>query len=275
MVRSSLFLALTVWCSAAFAVEDAADPSSGFGNHYGYTFNVQEERDKRDLEMVMIDEPAPLGPPISEKIFNEKLSKDFQTQYQYRFGLTPIEQAINAGGPTEEYNYSTGDNATVIDRAKKQEQFGEYMARKLIEYHVDDWARNDPDFRPVYAVKDKISNVNMQVSKGYKFKWKYNFAGPYMDFRLENPYDVDMKLRVEMSGVVSEPNEYIFSFSYRATKKVHLTTEYRHEDGLYQFIVTRALAPNMSMSLSTLTDTRMEGPSVNQDLVMLSWAWIN
>src|SRR5688500_8510932 len=84
VLRASLVLLLCLHTLAS-AEEGAEQSTAPFGEHHGYLFDVQEERNKRDLEMVMLDKPKPAGKPLNEVIFNEKLSKEFQTQYQYRF----------------------------------------------------------------------------------------------------------------------------------------------------------------------------------------------
>ena len=57
-----------------------------FGAHHGYVSDVTDERSKRDVEMVMLEKRKDEKPPLAERIFNEKLSKEFVYQYQYRFG---------------------------------------------------------------------------------------------------------------------------------------------------------------------------------------------
>ena len=267
-----MVLVLTILQPFAWAEEDPPPPSV-FGAHHGYLFEVKEERNKRDLEMVMLSRPKEPPKKLQEVIFNEKLSKEFQQQYEYRFGQSQAEQVLNTVGRSDDYNYYTGRNVTVQEYQKYQQQFAEYMARRLTEYHVDNWAKNDPDFRPVYEFKDRVSNVNVEVRKGYKFKWKYNFAGPNMELRLENPYDVDLKVRYEMSGVLSAPTEVIYTVGYQVTRKVYVTGLMRQEDGLYQIVASRPLTRRLSTSLTGSMDTKDAGPTVKQNLVLLGFSW--
>jgi hypothetical protein len=244
-----------------------------YGDHYGYLFEVKEERNKRDLEMVMLPQPKRPPKPLQEVIFNEKLSKEFQQQYEYRFGQSQAEQVLNTVARSDDYNYYTGRNVTVQEYQKYQRQFAEYMGRRLVEYHVDNWAKNDPDFRPVYEFKDKVSNLNVTVKKGYKVRWKYNFAGPNMEVKVENPYDVDVKVRMEMSGIISSATEMIYTLGYNLTQKVRATALHKQNDGLSQLVLSRPINKKLSTSLTASTDQSDSGDSVKQDLILIGFAW--
>jgi hypothetical protein len=260
-------------CLIQNAVAKDEGAAKAYGNHYGYLFDVQGEKNQRDVEMVMLPGSKGDAKPLSEVIFNEKLSKEFQQQYEYRFGQSQAEQVLNSVGRTDGYNYYTGRSVTVKEFSVYQQQFAEYMGRRLVEHHVDNWVKNDPDLKPVYDFKERVSNVNVQVRKGYKFKWKYNFSGPNMDLRLDNPYDVEMKVRIEMSGILSSPNEIIYSLGYSFSPRVRGTFLHRQEDGLYQLVFSRRLSRRLSTSLSGSVDTKREGPSVQQNLVLLGFSW--
>ncbi len=245
-----------------------------FGGHHGYVNDVPEERSKRDIEMVMLEVPKPSGKPLSQVIFNEKLSKDFQSQYQYRFGQTPTEQSINNPSRSDGYTYYTGETLTVQRYQEEQQRFATYMGRKLVEYHVDNYAKNDPALKPVYELKDKVSNVNVKVQK-FKVKWKYNFAGPNMDVSIDNPYGFEFKVRAEMSGVISAPTEMIYTLGYQVTKRVRVTGLHNTWDGLTQIITTRQMTNSISCSLTASQDTKPQGRTVQQDLLLVGLAWSN
>lgn len=269
--RTLVFISLMPQLSLA---EDMAKPPA-FGSHYGYVTNVTEERNKRDIEMVMLERPKEPPKVKSTPIVDEKLTREFQQQYQYRFGQTQAEQVINSPGQFDEYTYYSDSNVTLQQYRKYQQDFAEYMGRRLVEHHVDNWAKNDPAIRPVYEFKDKISNLNMEVKKGYKIKWKYNFAGPNMDIRLENPYDVDAKVRVEMTGIVSSPTEVIYTFGYDFTPRVRGSFLHKQEDGIYQVIASRRMTRTLTTSITASRDTRAAGPTIQQDLLLLGFSWAN
>lgn len=275
-----LFKALSCILFIAFTFRLAAEDkgverAEVFGGHHGYLFEVSEEKDRRDLEMVLLEKPKAGAPELQEIIFDEKLSREFQSQYAYRFGTTAAEQTMNSVSRNDNFEFS-GQNLTVLEYRERQRQFGEYMGRRLSEHHVDNWAKNDPSIRPIYEVKDKISNVNVKTEAGYKYSWQYSFAGNYMDFKVENPYKIDTKVTLQMSQAQfgpSEPEETIYSLGYQLTKKVRVSTMYKEFDGVYQIIGTRQLTPRMSTSLTGSFDKRVQGPNVQQDLVLVGVSW--
>lgn len=243
-----------------------------FGDHHGYVSNVMEERNKRDVEMVMLDKPKDALDSGVPKIFNEKLSKEFKEQYAYRFGQTNSEQLLNTPHRDDEYTYYTGERLTLEQYGGYQQKFAEYMVRRLVEFHVDDYAKKDRDFRQVYQMKDRISNLDVKVAK-YKFKWKYNFAGPSMDLKVDNPYEVDFRVRMDMDGIVSSPAEYIFTTGYPINPRVAVSFVHRLRDGVYQLVGTRRMTRHISTSITGSMDTNRFGPLVQQNLFLLGLSW--
>ncbi|NJL24069.1 MAG: hypothetical protein HC902_02055 [Calothrix sp. SM1_5_4] len=79
MVAALLFLANPSWARPA-------EENPIYGAHYGYTFEVADEKNRRDLEMVLLKQPEEPRRPLNDVIFNPKLSREFQQQYEYRFG---------------------------------------------------------------------------------------------------------------------------------------------------------------------------------------------
>lgn len=261
-------------CFTVFSAHaDDAEIRKPFGAHHGYLFNVVEEKTKRSIEMVMLERPKKSSRPIKEIIFNEKLSKEFQQQYQYRFGVTTAEQVRNSPGRNDDYTYYNNQNVTVLEYRKYQQQFGEYMTRRLVEYHVDDWFKNDPTMRPVYELKDRVSNVNVKLSKSYKLKWKYSLSGPYMEAVLDNPYDIETKVQVQMTGVLSKPAEVTYSAGYPVSNRVRVSAVHRQYDGFYQLVCGRRMTKSISMSLSASVDAKKEGPAIQQNLFLVGMSW--
>jgi len=248
-------------------------PRPIFGARPGYLFDVRQEKDRRDIEMVLLEKPKPPKKTPGTVIVDQKLTKEFQEQYKYRFGQTMAEQVINSGARNDEYTYYNKLSINVDEYHRYQRQYGEYMGRRLVEYHFDRWAKNDPTVRPVYELKDRISNLDVKIKKDYKVKWKYSFSGPYMEASLENPYKIQAKVRAQMTGIVSSPAELIYSCAYPLTTRVTLEAVYKQYDGLYQLVATRRMTHNISTSITGSTDTRTSGPSVHQNLVLLGLSW--
>lgn len=264
-------LALLLFCSLSAFAEDKTPQA--FGAHYGYVTDVKEERNKRDIEMVMLERPKEAPKKPQEVFLNEKLSKEFQQQYAYKFGQSQAEQTLNTVSRNDGYTYYTGRNVTLNQYQKDQQDFAEYMTRRLTEYHVDNWVKNDPEMRPVYELKDKVSNVNVEFKSGYKFEWKYNFAGPNMEAKLKNPYKIDNKVRMEMTGIVSAPKELIYSIGYQFTPRVRGDVIERQTDESTQIVFSRRMTTNISASITALQDRSNKGLSSKQDLYLVGLSW--
>lgn len=255
------------------AIAAAEDRVSEFGVHHGYLFDVGEERNRRDVEMVMLDQPRDNRPPLRDVIFNEKLSKEFQEQYRYRFGRSEAEQVLNTQARFDGYTFHSGENVTVQEYQKRQRGFGEFMMRRLGEYHIDQWVKKDPSLRPIHTAKERVSNLNVKMKRGYNLKWKYNLSGPHMEFRVENPYGVDAQVRMEMKGVLSAPVETMYSLGYPVNNRVRLSALHKDYDQLYQVSVGRVLAPGMWGSLTYSTDASDKGDTIKQDLILIGFHW--
>lgn len=272
MLKSSLIFIIVFSAMALHAEDDGEAHLKSFGKHHGYVVDVEEERNRRDIEMVMLEKPKDQGPARTQIIFNDKLSREFQQQYAYRFGQTSAEQVLNTPSRSDEYTYYTGETLTIKEYGRYQQKFAEYMVRRLTEFHVDNWAKNDADFRAVYELKDKVSNLDVKMAK-YKLKWKYNFAGPTMDLKIENPYSVEAKVQMEMNGIISAPAETIVTLGYPINPRISVSALYKDYDGVYQLVGTRRMTKHISTSLTGSMDTRKEGPTVQQNLLLVGLSW--
>ena len=224
----------------------------------------------------MLPPAKPAPKPLHEVLFNEKLSKEFQQQYQYRFGQTQAEQVINSPGQLSDgvgHTYYSGKTVTVQDYRLYQRQYAEYMGRRLTEYHLDNYAKSSSNLRPVFTMKDRVSNVSVKSKSGYGVKWKYNLSGPTMDLTFDNPFEIEARVRLEMNGILSKPTEQIYTFGYQVNRRVRASALYRREDGLYQLVVSRQMTKAISTSFTGSVDTRKEGPTIQQNLFLLGLAW--
>lgn len=116
MRLESLLLGVLLLANRAHARDEAP---TYYGQHYGYTFDVKQEKDRHDVEMVMLEPPPPLETKPTV-IVNEKLSKEFQQQYQYKFGRTQTEQVLNSPSRQDSYTYYTGESLTIQDYTRYQ-----------------------------------------------------------------------------------------------------------------------------------------------------------
>ena len=132
-------------------------------------------------------------PTLQEVIFSP-LSQEFKEKYRERFGELDTS-SMNYLYP--EYGGSSENPQVLEAEDRKRREFAEYMTKRLVEYHVDNYMKTQPQMRPVMEVKQKIQNVKVEVTKDVRANIQYNFAGNSADVILDNPW-CDSKLSLEM-----------------------------------------------------------------------------
>lgn len=244
----------------------------------GYLDSVAEERYQVIEEMTLIVKPVSLERPLSERIFVDSLSREFKREYEIKFGRTDAERNITAPSRYDEYEYSIGRFATFEEDRENRRVFAEYMLRRLAEHHVDNYAKSTPSIRPVYEFKERIANVNIQVKKGYKLRFKYSYSGNFLDVRLENPYDIETKLSFRMDPTSFGPTEVqetIVNLGYNLGQGVGVQGQYLHEQQTISLVTTKALTPMLSASLTGSTYLPEADASQKQELVLVGLSWAN
>lgn len=172
----------------------------------GYTDDVATERDQRFVEIFLFVAPPPQPTNLSNVIFNEPLSKEFRAKYREKFGNIDTESVVY-----QDPRYrSTTDSSTTPNTTEKSEQdrrqFADFMMKRLSEWHMDNYFKNEPSVRPIYEVKEKISHVEVKVAKEVKVNLQYSLSGNTMDVLLDNPW-CDSKVQLQMNPATFGPSQ--------------------------------------------------------------------
>lgn len=244
-IRTALFLVLLLGVLGL-----RAGYAQTLDAHPGYLSSVEGERYQLSREVVILPEPPPDRQSLQARIFTDKLTKDFQQRYEDQFGRTQGEQIESIPMRFYEKELQPGIYVTEEEYVNKQRRFGQYMAKRLVEYHVDNYLRETPSARPMYELKEKVSNVNLQVRRGYKVRLKYSFSGNYLDVNLENPYNIGAKVTFEDMG----RENTIASLTYPLTKTVTLMTDYRDYQDQVTLSATKQLSPALSTSITGVSN---------------------
>ena len=238
----------------------------------GYLDSVEEERTTRTEDLVIIREPPALA---SQKPFvSTRLEKEFQTQYELRFGRTEAERNL-LPSRYDTYFYN-GLMITYDEDLRRKKQFGDYVIRRLEEYHLDNTMKDNKSLRPVYEAKDRISKVDMKISKDWGVKANLSLSGYFADIFVQNPWNVQTKMTFYLNS-----KELISSFKYPLTKKTDLLTDYRIQSSVLRVIVSRALTPSLSANISGTTyTTSIQGKEtidgfIRQNLILVGLTYRN
>ena len=250
--------------TALFLVGLIASPAVTFARdfrpHEGYVDSTLPERGAQSTDLQLIDEPKSDGLSFKDRIYNEKLTAEFQEKYNDKFGRTDAERIYNSPNRTTYYNdvWFTGSPE---DYSNQRREFGNYMIKRLAEYHVDDFMKNNPNGRAIYELKEKVSNVNVKVQE-FQFDLRYELAGNTADFIIKNPYLKTAKVRLQMNqGSIgpTTPDETIVTLGTQITKTISFETFYSLPLNNVSFVTTKGLAPGLAGTVSVVDAQRNLG----------------
>lgn len=254
------------------------------GSKPGYLSSVKDERHWREVEMVLLPVPRASSSPsgiMGRPIFDAKLTREFETQYELKFGRTEAEQNLDNSSRYSMLEIPGGEYESIDAYNDRQRKFGEYMARRLTEHHVDHWAKSNPDIRPVYVLKDRIQNVAVQMNKGYKLRLHYSLSGNYVDAKVENPYNIGSKMTLQMREGGFGPSRVertIFAVEYPYSKIVKLSAFHEIDNQASTSLVgarklSRALSCTLTLSQNAPVDRNEPLTSARHDLALIGLAW--
>lgn len=188
---------LSCKCPAQAAPLVGANTNADEGYVAGYVDDVRAERAEKFYEIYIFASPPPKQKAWHEAIFNQKLTKEFRDEYRERFGEMDTESIIY-----QKNNFNMLDKNGALTVSAETENsarrdFAEYMLKRLVEFHVDNYFKNDPTMRPIYEAKQKLSNVEVKVGNQVKMNIRYELAGNTLDLVVKNPW-CDAKVSLEM-----------------------------------------------------------------------------
>lgn len=229
-----------------------AHASRTYGPNPGYVADVLTERDQVPVDLVFVEAPPASTVTLSEKIFNPELSREFDQRYQERFGYTDAEQAYNAPNKYTYYSDLYGFTRNGEQSSEAKRQFGEYMLRRLAEFHFDNYTKNDPSARIIWETKERLSSFKVEVER-FRFDARYSLSGNVLDVNCYNPYaDVQVTLR-------GQDHEAILSVSRPLTRTATVEAHYYVVNGVAQLIGRKSLTPVLGTSLTLSTFTTPTG----------------
>jgi len=255
-----LFFLLAVPCSGW------ASLSSEARWKHGYTDDVRAERQQVVRDLVWVMRPFD-GAILHDRIFNQTLSKEFRERYEQRFGQTEIERVALAPNRLSYYNDVYGMKGTPQELLDERRKFGEFMVRRLAEWHVENYAKNDPKVRPVWEAKEKISNLKVEVAS-FRFDAQYSIAGNTLDIKMINPW-VQSKVTLIMNPDQFGPgpvDETLLSVVKPISQRYTLEGRWRVMDGIVSIIQYRPLGRFWSSSLTTSAAVKDGGTSPRETL---------
>lgn len=243
----------------------------------GYIQDIQAEKNEQFYEVYMSPPAVSMNAAdIRAKIFNAQLTNEFRDRWDQKFGYIDTDSlSYDADRFT---NFNENRNSVQDEqRLNDRRAFGEYMMRRLAEWHMDNYFKSDPSLRAVYEAKEKLSNVQVKVSEQTKVNVNYALADNSVEAKFENP-NYDAKLRLEMDpghfGPTNLYEEWLY-FGKRLTKSLYVLGTYAYQDGLAQAEIQRAHSACFSTSWRVSTTTTSGGRTPRQSFFgyALNYLW--
>ncbi len=251
-------------CRFAFAISSP---------YPGYVSDVQVERSERFVEVYLYSPSKSTEPTLQEQIFNP-LSQEFKSKYREQFGQLDTESFSYQSAFTQ-LDENRGALPIVQAKSEKRKAFAEYMTKRLIEHHVDQYMKSKPEMRPVMEVKERIQNVKVEVTKTTRLNIQYNFAGNMVDFILDNPY-CDSKMSLEMDPRAFGPSQVLetkFWVGKGLTKTVRVNSYAAVTDGVLYGDISKAFPKyNISQVFGIRGAIKPEGTSPRETQYLVGFS---
>lgn len=274
--KSGLLIAVFVIALLALFWSRPVKAARDYESHSGYLESTVEEREAVFSDLEVVPQPMSDGPSLRERIFNEKLSKEFNDEYYEKFGRTEAERVYYSPNRFTYYNDAFGLRGSPQEVSDERKRFGEYMVRRLAEFHIDDYMKNDPSARTLYEIKERVSNVKVEVNQ-FKFDMQYGLAGNTFDMVVGNPWLSVAKLRLQMDPASFGPgqvDEMIITLGRPITQRIKVESYWAMTDGIVSLVGTRKLSETLSTTLTASTFTKETGTSTRESLYLSGVSYV-
>lgn len=191
-------------------------------------------------------------------IFDDpEMVKEFKTRYRETFGYANQDRNLYQNNYHNQVLYDIdGVKMGVEDGYSKQREYGAFVIKRLSEHHVDNYFKSSESLRPVYEMKEKLQNVDVELKKGYKLKLKYSLSGNYAQLKVTNPYDIMSYLSFEMDKSSFGPTsvlETLCHIGFDYSKRRYFEASYAFNTATLTLTNTQSLTDRLSASLITKT----------------------
>lgn len=159
----------------------------------GYTDQPELEReytysDLRPPETPLITRTQAVPLQYTPKVFDRKLSREFKDRYERTFGDTHLEQAHRLPIMGSETRVSFRHLHRPEESLEKQQAFGEYMAMRLAEHHVDLYLKGSETGKAFHEMKERVENTQVRLGPSTRLKTRYLLLSQQLDVSFENPF---------------------------------------------------------------------------------------
>lgn len=238
----------------------------------GYVSDARHEDRTVGQDLVLIEVPLAIRSKVTlrEQIFDGPLTQEFTQRYRDTFGNTPAEITYRNVQRFGNYDSLTGQWVNVEAEREREGAFADYMLRRMVEYHVDNYSKAKPELKEAYQLKEQLTGQQVSVAKGYALKAQYSISGNYLDLEFVNPF-LGSKVRSDFGSALSGP-ETRLTLDRWITTKVLLEGQFLFVDGVGRLVARRTLTLDSSVSLTGSTYFKSAGISVREHLGLIGYS---
>lgn len=218
----------------------------------GYEEESIPENEEVGEILYAIPDPQKNDSTLNEYIFTDKLSREFEQRYAEQFGRSSPE-IIYTRTPYLTSNYTEGQSLTFDEEEyqERQRDFGNFMLKRLVEFHIQNEAKTNPQLKAVNNVKESVEKVDVSFSDNFKLRAKYHISSNTARFSMMNPY-LDFTMRMELARTLSfgDVLETVYSFqkSFQFSGSTHYLDYYQRQNRL-DFTSVKQITPKVYASL--------------------------
>ncbi len=260
----------------AMATGELAFAKRDYGPHSGYLESTQNERDTGYSDLLLPPPPPSTSSDLGSKIFNPKLTREFRDRYEERFGRTEAERIYNSPNRFTYFADIHGFTGTAQEMDDEKRRYGEFVMRRLFEYHLDNYAQNDPKLRPAWEAKERIKEFRVEVAQ-FRFDAQYSIAGNTFDVRMANPFFDLLRVRVQMDPGSFGPApvlETTLSIGRALTSSISVETHYQTFDQTIAVIERKGFTPSFGGSLTQSTYVANSGQSPRESKYLAGLTYV-
>lgn len=264
--------ALILGILGAFGVPCWGAPARYSLEKDGYVSDSRHENRDQAVDLELIEVPIAIRERqyLRDKIFDTQLTTEFSSRYKELFGNTAAEVNYKNTQRFGAYDSAVGEWSNVQADQDKERAFAEYMGRRMLEYHIDNYSKSKPELKEAYEFKEKVTTQEVTVAPGYGIKSNYSISGNYLDIQLINPF-VGSRAKMDFGSSLSGPETRISVEKWVSTR-VNIEGQYALNDGIGKLIGRRLLTTQSAVSLTGSTYFKNEGPSVREHLGILGYS---
>ena len=141
-INASIFSALLAFCAAAEGRVQGG--GSEEGAHAGYVSDIAVERESLSVEIAPVKKPQKYRRANPFVVFDSRLSRELRLNYRKQFGETAAEQNLQLPQRYEQVAYTNGVRVSFQQDFDRQREFGNYVFKRLSEYHLDNFFKSNP-----------------------------------------------------------------------------------------------------------------------------------